>query len=186
MRDAIIHKWMRYCKQVFLSKVMIIRKAFLQLNPDRVCYNIFWQEVKIKRVTLSLKYNEFDSKMKSQKSLTEYFHQISREEAFKDGDKGITELPPLLDPDLSADRAKEMNVKWCEIVWKPECQHSGLYLDGTVRAKLPPINGGDFLKLFYRNFARDMPVHMEFIPRPELMRQMIKRAQQIQVQIKSI
>lgn len=43
VKEAITHKWLRYCKQTYLSKVMIVRKTFLRLKPDHLCWLIFWQ-----------------------------------------------------------------------------------------------------------------------------------------------
>lgn len=51
-------------------------------------------------------------------------------------------------------------------------------MDGVTVA-LRPIGGRDQTKIFFRNLARDVPLQMDFVPRIDLMRLMIKKAKQI-------
>jgi hypothetical protein len=144
--------------------------------PNSACWVEFWKNYRLRVNAL-----EFESTI-LRKKLTEsfekhkesaYFVELCKNQFYMPSGKPLEDCPPLLDPDLCSDEAKELHLKWCEIVWKPECMHSELFLDGINKPKLP--SGNDNLKLFYRNLARDMPIQMEFIPSVTLLRKLIKR-----------
>jgi hypothetical protein len=85
--------------------------------------------------------------------------------------------PPLLNPDLSNAEAQMMDAKWWNTLWKPQCVHSMLDLDGIRFPTLP--DSEKLCKMFFLNLARDMPVAPEFIPSVQLLRKFIVRATQI-------
>jgi hypothetical protein len=102
---------------------------------------------------------------------------LAENELFSDGDLGIKVIPPLLDPNLTANAARAKNVEWCETVWRPTCLFTGLTLDGNNIPVLPM--GREHIKTFYRNLARDIPISMEFVPSKDMMHKMILRATQV-------
>jgi hypothetical protein len=108
----------------------------------------------------------------------DFFHEAGTRELFPDGNLGLKEIPPLLNPDLSAAEAREANKLWCQIFWKPECPNTKLDLsvekeEAKVPERFVSVNA------FYRSLARDVPIQMEFIPTAEIMRKLVDRATQI-------
>lgn len=109
--------------------------------------------------------------------LSEFFGKLQSQELFPDGEQGLAQLPPLLDPSLSPAEARERHISFCTTVWYPACEHSGFVLDGEAVPEMP-----DNWRLAlnqYRNLARDMPIQVEFIPTIAQMRQLVWRAAQI-------
>lgn len=95
-----------------MSKVMVIRKAFLQMQPDYTCWRIFWNEINNRKIVMKQGLSEIVHRLASAEhhdDANAFFFKIGNnsEFAFKDCERGIKEIPPMLDSSLKPAQARE-------------------------------------------------------------------------------
>ena len=182
VRDAVIHKYMRYMDQVFLSKAMLYRKSMM-INgyPSNEQYTIYktccGASIATKMRYLKKIFSQINEG--NHQSLTANYVKIAQENYIED-------VPPLLDPDLckdltNFDQVIDAHRVWCTKMWLPNLDKDVLTnnykVDGTTYWNLPKEEND--LNALYRRLGLYTPQVMEFVPSPALLRKMIIRATQI-------
>lgn len=98
VKQAVIHKYLKYMKMIFMSKVMVYRKTIHRLGfKDFECMYAYKRgrqlgvTQKMRSLVYFFKFNEFNIENKIEQFLAKTYHDF------------VKEIPPLLDPVLCKD-----------------------------------------------------------------------------------
>ena len=184
VKEAVILKWLKYQSMIYLSKVMVYRRAIHKIGfPNRnahICYMMEYQEKKEKfdrQIKFLLKTTHADE-FNWQQNLLRFVEDESNPK------KQIEDCPPLLDPVVvksGQTKMMELHKKWCAESYAPAATNSRIdmsqnYLSYDIPDERETCNN------FYIRLARDFPYVMEFVPTPKVMQKLIERATQIDIE----
>jgi len=178
IKNAVIHKWMRYMKHIYVCKVMLFRKSMMKTgfrNYDcLMCYKFGRETIK----NIKMKYLD-----KLFKEITPGNFETQIASFVDSSQKGeyIKSIPPLLDPVLckdikNFDKVVESHLNWCKLLWKPTADISQCDVNGNA---LPIPADEEQARHHYRYLGRDDPQIMEFIPHESVIKKLIERAMQL-------